>query len=541
MPSFALLLSLLGCQDYEFYNQKHTDIFQQNGRNQVDVLLVVDNSCSMFEEQDKLASNFDSFIQYFEGVDVEYQIAVTTTDTVQEQFSGKFVGGDDEIRLLSAAGSEIDRVDFDRDWGIPTGASFALDPDKATRTLNDLPGSWCAGAAAYGGGDLGTPGSENTACAAGLADTGSADTASEDTGSTTDTGGSETSAEAPKSGELIINEFMADPAAVADNLGEWVELKNTTDKALDLSGMHLSDAGRNDYIFPEGTTVAAGGFIVVARSADSAENGGIEGSLALGEAFTLNNQITIIDPETEGASEIFSEMVAQGTSGVGIEMGYEAARMSLSEPLISEDNAGFLREDANLSLIFVSDEDDDSGSPVDEYLRFFTDLKGESAYRNHTRFNISAVVGAYPPQFSGEPSCSSEDGVADYGKRYVDLANRTEGLVDSICDEDFSPIAADLGLVLSGLALEFELSENPNPETFEVELYETDSLDSFLRTLEEGSDWTYIAERNAIRFEEEQMPPPNSYISVSYELRARSATDAEDGTQDSGSAEGASQ
>ena len=47
------ILGMAGCSDYEFYNQKYTDVFQQNGRNKVDVLLVVDNSCSMFEEQDK--------------------------------------------------------------------------------------------------------------------------------------------------------------------------------------------------------------------------------------------------------------------------------------------------------------------------------------------------------------------------------------------------------------------------------------------------------------------------------------------------------
>lgn len=534
MNSLLLLgiFGVTGCSDYEFYNQKYTDVFQQNGRNQVDVLLVVDNSCSMFEEQDKLATNFDSFIQYFDGVEVDYQISVVTTDTVQEQFSGRFVGGDDEIRLTSATGAVIDRVEFTREWGIVEGVSMSLDPSLYSATSNDSMESWCPSSSSYGAGDLGTPGGDNDACGAKLLDSGdSGDSGTDDTASPDDTGAPQDVGTAPKVGQIIITEFMADPGAVADNQGEWVELRNiTSDVTLNLSGMHLSDSGRNDFTLPDGTSLAPGATLVLARSSDSDSNGGLDSSLAMGEDFTLNNNVVVITPQTEGAAEIFSEMVAQGTSGAGIEMGYHAAQLGLSEPLLSTVNAGFLRDDANLSLIFVSDEDDDSALPVNDYLRFFTELKGPNAYRDHQRFNISAVVGERQPEFSGEPSCSSADGVADFGKRYVDLANRTEGLVESICDQDFSPIAAELGLILSGLAVEFELSGNPNPDSFEVNLYESEDLDSFLRTLEEDVDWTYVPERNSIRFEEGQVPAPNTYITVEYELRATGTETTDEGT-----------
>ena len=62
----------------------------------------------------------------------------------------------------------------------------------------------------------------------------------------------------------------------------------------------------------------------------------------------------VLNSQMEGVEEIFEEMVVVGTSGSGIEMGLESAYLALSEPLLSTDNSGFLREDANLSLIFVS-------------------------------------------------------------------------------------------------------------------------------------------------------------------------------------------
>jgi len=503
------LLLLLGCSDYEFYTQQHTDVFQQNQRKVVDVLLVVDNSCSMWEEQDKLATNFDAFIQYFDGVDVDYQLAVVTTDTVSEEFRGRFVGGDDEILLEGPTGAEIDRVAYDRDWAHVAGSSFELSRAEEAGTSNDVSDNWCPGTTEMASGDFGTPGAENTCGTAG-------DPVPDDTGLD--------DAIAPQFGDIIVTEFLSHPVGVAQSAGEFVELKNISGHALDLSGCSLTDSGRNEFSIPDGTTLDNGDYIVFARSDDSGANGGIEGAIALGEDFTLNDMVTVIDANTDNASEVFAEQVAQGITGSGIEMGLEAARMAFTDELLETTNSGFLREEANLSFIFVSDEDDDSPYPVDDYLTFYAGLKGEGAYRDHQLFNMSGVVGAREPEFWGEPSCSSDDGTADYGKRYVDLINRTGGLVESICDEDFSPIAADLGLILSGLAVEFELSEQPDETTIEVALYEDADETSFVRDLVVAEDYTYVRERNSIRFEEDQVPPPSWYFTVSYELVATGAS-----------------
>ena len=524
MHKYLVLLGVAfgvgGCTEYDFYTQQQTDVFQQSRRNTVDVLLVVDNSCSMWEEQDKLATNFDAFIQFFQGVDVDYQIGVITTDTLDEKYQGRLVGGDDEILLLDALGREIDRVAYDRDWPIETGASLALDPERNHPSYNDAVDYWCAGTAEYGDGDKGTPGADNAACDGGEdppADTDSAP----DTGTGTDTG---TSAREPVVGDIIITEFLADPGAVTDDLGEWIELKNLSTDVLDLSGCMIQDTGRNRYMVPDGTTVAAGGYFVAARSSDEAENGGVPAQAALGLDFTLNNRTYILTPQTEGANEIFSEMVAVGVTGSGIEMGLEAARLALSEPLFSTTTDGLVREEANLSIIFLSDEDDNSPLGADIYLRDLTEVKGEAAYRDHDLFKISAIVGSEEPEFPGQPSCASANGTASYGIRYLHLASRTEGVVESICDEDFSPIAEQLGLILSGLTVEFELSGRPDENTLTVSLYSDSDQDSFERELEKDTDYVYLSDRNVIRFEESQMPPSQWYIQARYTVLAVGAT-----------------
>lgn len=59
-----------------------TELFVQDTRPRVDVLLVVDNSGSMLEEQVNLGANFAALLSAAQAQGVDYQIAVTTTGIV---------------------------------------------------------------------------------------------------------------------------------------------------------------------------------------------------------------------------------------------------------------------------------------------------------------------------------------------------------------------------------------------------------------------------------------------------------------------------
>ncbi|HEY8427986.1 MAG TPA: MopE-related protein, partial [Sandaracinaceae bacterium] len=76
----------------------------------------------------------------------------------------------------------------------------------------------------------------------------------------------------PAPGYLQIVEVLADPAPGADPNGdgtpntsqdEYVEIMNLTGAAIDLSGLVLRDAVGDRHVFPSGTVVPAGGFVVV--------------------------------------------------------------------------------------------------------------------------------------------------------------------------------------------------------------------------------------------------------------------------------------
>ncbi len=504
----SLVSVLGGCQDYGYSEINTVDRFQQSRRNAVDLLVVIDNSCSMVEEQDNVARNFDALISTFEAANVEWQLAVTTTDTEVERYRGLLMGGDDEIIVRGPFG-ELDQVKWDRRWAFTAGTSLQVDPGKS----NDSFSNYCNSTSTFGS-SMGTPGAWNPGCDG---------SAAEVPPVIADEG-----PRAPKFGDLEVTEIMA-ASAGQDSLCEWFELTNLTDDTLDLTGVNISDIGRNSATIPDGTTAAPYQAVVIGRSTDRAQNCDTPVDVGFAEGMILAQDIRVIGPDTPDGGEIFEELIAQGTIGSGIEQGLEAGRLVFEEPFWSESNqaTGFLRGDArdpddetlepaNFSVLFVSDEEDLSPLPAHEYVRYFSDLKGQRAYRDRSVVNLSAVIGKDPPPREDLPACESDQGVAAYGEKYIAAVNEAEGLIESICEPDFAPIISKLGLTLSGLSLDFELSEYPQLDTMKIQLYANEETESLVGELQCGVDFTYVADGNLLHFDEAQVPPSEYYVTATY-------------------------
>jgi spore coat protein CotH len=112
---------------------------------------------------------------------------------------------------------------------------------------------------------------------------------------------------------VVINELVAsNTATAADPQGEfedYVELRNVTDQEVDLSGRYLSDKPSNPrkWSFPQGTTIPAGGFLIVWLDEDSTATPGLHASFKLdkdGESLALvdtdTNLNLLLDSTTFG-------------------------------------------------------------------------------------------------------------------------------------------------------------------------------------------------------------------------------------------------
>jgi spore coat protein CotH len=89
----------------------------------------------------------------------------------------------------------------------------------------------------------------------------------------------ETTLSMPNSGDLVINEILADNInGVTDPAGEhedWIELFNNTDTEINLTGLYLSDKADNSskWQFPNDTHIAANGYLTVWADEDGSQDG----------------------------------------------------------------------------------------------------------------------------------------------------------------------------------------------------------------------------------------------------------------------------
>lgn len=175
---------------------------------------------------------------------------------------GDFYNSDGGKLALGCGDSEIDAAVYDSiEEGHARELSSASVPEY---TANDAQDSWCdATASEYEAGNFGTPGSEN-------------DCHPVVTGQCDD-GGNLRDAVTPGPGDLVITEVMPSPATVADDVGEWFEARVMRDVDLNGVGMdRVGDAAKPDVISDARClAVRAGDYVVFARNAMSAMNGGI--------------------------------------------------------------------------------------------------------------------------------------------------------------------------------------------------------------------------------------------------------------------------
>lgn len=164
--------------------------------------------------------------------------------------------------------------------------------------------------------------------------------------------------ELPKPEELVITEFMANPAAVSDSKGEWVELLNTSSKTLLLNGLLVKDDGSNKFTITGDNPILLlpGQYYLMARSLEPSENGGILPDYKYSN-FTLGNsedEIILLLETGEVVDQVKYNSAWSISSGASLEL----------KPQYT--NTGFNDDNHRWSLATESFGDGDLGSPGTE-------------------------------------------------------------------------------------------------------------------------------------------------------------------------------
>lgn len=219
---------------------------------------------------------------------------------------------------------------------------------------------------------------------------------------------------------------------------------------------------------------------------------------------------TIISPADADPVATFVQTTDLGFNGSADEKGLDAAYAALTEPLLSTTSDGLIRDDAMLAVVVISDEDDSSSIGHSSFSSWLNSYKGDPA---HTSF--SGVIGDPDNWPIGCTSSGFPPVTATAGIQYEKAINATGGIWESICDDDFNSVLSYLAYGASGLLYDFPLSKTPS-SVFDIVV----TVDGVVQDMGALKDWIYNPTINAVHFNKNSIPGPNTTVNVTYPVEA---------------------
>jgi hypothetical protein len=170
---------------------------------------------------------------------------------------------------------------------------------------------------------------------------------------------------------------------------------------------------------------------------------------------------------------------------------------------------GFVRKNAALAVIAVTNADDATYGGVAYYARWLRSAKGPG-FENLVTFSTIAGTlpdGCYPP---GQSYFGSK---ADPPFRLADMTRRTAGVLASICDSAFDQSLVRIAQGLNTLRRVFPLTLAPDPTTIYV------TVDGVPINADPVNGWQYRPEINSIAFSGDYVPPPGSTVRIFFAIK----------------------
>jgi hypothetical protein len=138
--------------------------------------------------------------------------------------------------------------------------------------------------------------------------------------------------------------------------------------------------------------------------------------------------------------------------GSDLQQSFTSMLTALSPINLNGPGAGFLRPDAMLVVIVVSSDDDYSSAPVGSYEDFLNSIK--PAMNNRPRSWVFNYIGTT----SLNTSCGQ---FVNVGSRYIQMAKDSDGIVQSICNADWTAVTNNINVVIQNLFTDYYLTKQP--------------------------------------------------------------------------------
>jgi hypothetical protein len=214
----------------------------------------------------------------------------------------------------------------------------------------------------------------------------------------------------------------------------------------------------------------------------------------------------VLTRATPDVANVLKTRIQQGQTGSDLEQGLTSIKTVLSPDYLAGEGAGFLREEALLAILALSNEDDFSSGSVASYKDFFDQLKPKFKGTNQ----------AWLLNFIGIPNLQSSCNTAlggsfiDPGLRWIELTEYTGGIISPICDGTLASAVENVRKKIVQILTDFHLEREPKVETIVVR------VNGAIIPQSNVNGWEYIADGYIVRFHGSAVPGADDGISIDF-------------------------
>ncbi len=238
--------------------------------------------------------------------------------------------------------------------------------------------------------------------------------------------------------------------------------------------------------------------IVVVSSSMSPSK--LRGGKFLGSPKILTNAT----PNLAGA---LSQRLKLGADGATRESGIESIMTALSDKYLSTEGKDFFREDALLSIVALSNEDDHSGlGTAADYIQFFEQRK--KPFDNGQKSWVFNFIGTLDT--SSRCPTNPDTSYTERGSTFISLVEASKGQMESICSNDLTPAIKNIKARIIQVLTDFKLSRKPDIASIQV------YSNGVIVPRSNVNGWDYLPVENIIRFYGTWVPAADVAIKINF-------------------------
>ncbi|MBL8956685.1 MAG: hypothetical protein JNK82_38280, partial [Myxococcaceae bacterium] len=223
--------------------------------------------------------------------------------------------------------------------------------------------------------------------------------------------------------------------------------------------------------------------------------------------FEANNP-RVITNTMPNAEALFRTRVRVGLMGSGEEQFAELAVRALTAPLVNVENVGFLRPDAVLAVVAVTDAGDQSQLPESVVVGLLRNIKGAQRPQMFS-YNVIGPFGASSP-----PGCEYDP--YHEPTLHESLVTAFGGQKGEICRQTWAMQLQDVGKTAFGYRKTFYL--NALPDLTQVPRFVVKLNNIVMPETDAGGAviWSYDPLSNSMTFSAQYVPEPGQSLTIEY-------------------------